>query len=201
MVRRGYDAIGPRYRDWSHLSPVRLRWVDRLLEQLLADSVVVELGCGPGEPATRLLSQRHNVLAVDASAVQLRLARESAPRAQLVHADLTHFSMQSGSVDAVASFYALGHVPAKDHPPLFSRIFEWLRPGGLLVTNAPVAGDDDHVVDWLDVPMFFGGIGEAATSAALSEAGFSIEDWQIVPEDEGGGHSVSFLWLLARKNG
>lgn len=201
VVRRGYDAIGPRYRDWSHLSPVRLHWVGLLLDQLSAGSLVVELGCGAGEPATRLLSQQHRVLGVDASLVQLRLARQSAPTALLVQADLAHLSLRPGSVDAVASFYALGHVPAEDHAPLLMRIAEWLRPGGLLLTNVPVGEGDGQVHDWLGVPMFFAGIGEAKTSEALDGAGLTVEDWRVVPEDEGDGHVVRFLWLLARKQG
>ena len=92
---------------------------------------MVELDCGAGEPATRLLSQRRRVLGVDASQVQPRLARTSAPTALLVQADFTRLALRPGSVDAVASFYALGHVPATDHHQLFQRIAAWLRPGGL----------------------------------------------------------------------
>ena len=199
IVRRGYDAIGERYRDWSQLSPVRREWVQRLTDELPVGSLVVELGCGPGEPATRLLSQRHRVLGVDASAVQLRLARQAAPDALLVQGDLTRLSLRPGSVDAVASFYALGHVPADEHAPLFGRIAQWLRPGGLLLTNTPVEGGDGQQDDWLGVPMFFGGIGEAATGEALGEARLTVRDWRVVPEDEGDGHVVRFLWLLAHK--
>jgi cyclopropane fatty-acyl-phospholipid synthase-like methyltransferase len=201
VVRKGYDALGERYRDWSRLSPVRLQWVGRLLAQLPADSLVVELGCGSGEPATRLLSQRHRVLGVDASQVQLRLARRAAPGALLVQADFTRLALRPGSVDAVASFYALGHVPAGDHDQLFVRIAQWLRPGGLLLTSTAVDAGDSLDDDWLGVPMFFGGTGEAATSGALARAGLTVQDWQVVPEDEGEGHVVRFLWLVARKHG
>lgn len=199
IVRRGYDAIGGRYRDWSHLSPVRLEQVERLLQHLDPNSLVVDLGCGPGEPATRLLAERHRVIGVDASARQLGLARQAAPTALLLQADMTRLSMRPGSLDAVASFYALGHVPANKHAALFAQIAEWLRPDGVLFTSAPVAAGESQDEDWLGVPMFFGGIGEAATKAALSGAGLDVEEWRVVPEDEGDGHVVEFVWLLARK--
>jgi len=67
IVRSGYDRIGVRYREWSSASPTRLNFVRRLLRELTPGSLVVELGCGPGEPATRLLAAEHRVLAVDAS--------------------------------------------------------------------------------------------------------------------------------------
>ena len=104
VVQRGYDDIGGRYHGWSHESPVRLRFVREALARLRPGSRVVDLGCGSGDPATRLLSEEHTVLGVDLSLAQLRLAREFAPRACLVAADITTFALASASVDAVVSF-------------------------------------------------------------------------------------------------
>ncbi len=78
-------------------------------------------------------------------------------------------------------------------------IADWLSPGGLLLTSAPLAHGDDLNPDWLGVPMFFGGIGEATTRQALADAGLAVLEWHVVPEDEGDGHTVQFLWLLAQK--
>lgn len=199
VVRAGYDRIGERYRDWSAGSVVRLRWVDWLLSQLPPHSVVVDLGCGPGEPATRLLAGRHHVIGVDASSAQLALARSAAPTALLVQADMTRLALRPGSVDAVASFYALGHVPSQLHVPLLSSIASWLRPGGLLLTSAPVSAGDDEDENWLGVPMFFGGIGEEATRQAVVDVGLNLEELEVVEEDEGDGHLVRFIWLVATK--
>jgi cyclopropane fatty-acyl-phospholipid synthase-like methyltransferase len=199
VVRAGYDTIGSRYREWSAASAVRLRWVARLLDELNPDSLVVDLGCGPGEPATRLLAERHRVIGVDASMVQLSLARQAAPTAILVQADMTRFSLRESSVDAVAAFYALGHVPSHRHAPLFASVAGWLRPGGVLLASTPLGAGDDTEVDWLGVPMFFGGIGEEATRDAVRAAGLRLERLQTVEEDEGEGRLVRFNWIIARK--
>jgi SAM-dependent methyltransferase len=199
VVRSGYDRIGSRYRDWSHGSPVRLHWVQRLLDELSPASLVVDLGCGPGEPATRLLAEQHRVLGVDGSDGQLRLARRAAPTAQFIRADMTRLQLQPGCIDAVASFYAFGHIPSEAHSPLFAAISKWLKPGGLLLASAPLQAGDDQDRDWLGVPMFFGGIGQPATRRALEDAGLVIETWDVVGEDEGDGRIVEFLWLVARK--
>jgi cyclopropane fatty-acyl-phospholipid synthase-like methyltransferase len=197
-VRAGYDRIGERYREWSQHSPVRLHWVQRLLDELQPDSLVIDLGCGPGEPATRMLAEHHRVCGVDASRVQLELARRVAPSAQLVQADMTRFALRPGSVDAVASFYALGHIPSHDHARLLAAIADWLRPGGLLLTSAPLSPGDSQDDDWLGVPMFFGGIGQQATRAAVDAAGLVLDTWEVMGEDEH-GRLVEFIWLLARK--
>jgi SAM-dependent methyltransferase len=201
IVRAGYDRIGPRYRDWSLDTSVRLTWVQRLLDELEPGCVVVELGCGHGEPVTRLLAAQHRVCGVDASSVQLSLARAAAPGALLVQADVTRFSLRPASVDAVASFYTFGHIRSSGHAPLFAAISQWLRPGGVLLTSAPMVAGDAEDPDWLGVPMFFGGIGPKDTRAALAAAGLCIESWEVVAEDEGDGRTVEFLWLIARKPG
>ncbi len=201
VVRAGYDAIGERYHAWSHASAVRIGFVDRVLERLPSGSTVVDLGCGPGDPATRLLSEQHHVVGVDLSEGQLRVARRLAPRAALVQADLADLSLRQSSVDAVVSFYALGHLASELHVPLITRIGGWLRPAGLLLTSAPLTPGDAVDDDWLGVRMPFGGIGAEATLAAVEAAGMTVELAEVVGEDEGEGRTVEFLWVTAVKRG
>jgi cyclopropane fatty-acyl-phospholipid synthase-like methyltransferase len=198
-VRAGYDEIGERYHSWSHRSEVRLGFVHQVLDRLDPGSTVVDLGCGPGDPATRLLSEAHHVLGVDISAGQLRIAQRLAPGATLVQADVTELALRPGAVDAVVSFFALGHLPGASHAPLLARIGEWLRPGGLLLTSAPLTPGDDNDSDWLGVPMFFGGIGVDATLAAVEAAGLEVEKAEAVAEDAGEGQVERFLWVTATK--
>lgn len=199
VVRRGYDSIGARYRDRSAPNEVRRQWVERLMARLSANSLVLDLGCGSGEPATRRLAQAHRVIGVDASFVQLILANLAAPSALLVQADMTRLSLRPGSVDAITSFYALGHVPSERHAPLFRTFAEWLRPGGLVLASTPAAAGDGVEADWLGVEMFFGGLGEEATRLAVEQAGLRIDTFEPVPEDEGNGVTVCFNWLIATK--
>jgi SAM-dependent methyltransferase len=196
VVRAGYDLLGERYHDWSHAGSVRLRYVDAILGRLDPGSTVVDLGCGPGDPATRLLSEKHIVLGVDISAGQLAIARGLAPRASFVQADLTRFALQPSSVDAAVSFYATGHLPRAAHAPFYAEVARWLRPGGLLVTSAPLVAGDDADDEWLGVPMFFGGIGVDATLAAVEAAGLTVESADEVDEQVD-GHVERFLWVTA----
>ena len=198
VVVAGYDELGPRYREWFSGSPNRAAYVQRVLRRLAPGSIVVDLGCGPGDPATRLLAAEHHVLGVDVSPGQLRLAASAAPSALLVRADMTEFALRSASVDAVVSFYALGHLPPPVHAPLFAAIASWLRPGGLLLTSAPrIPGDEFE--DWIGVPMYFGGIGDEATLAAVRIAGLTVEASEVVAENEPNGHISLFHWITATK--
>lgn len=194
IVRRGYDAIGERYHQWSSGSPVRVAYVERLSAGLPEGSVVLELGCGPGDPATRMLSERHRVVGVELSWGQLAIARRLAPRARLVQADMLRLSVRPGSVDAIASFFATGHVPEAEQESFYARLGGWLRPGGVLLTTAPRT-PGDGTEDWLGTTMFFGGIAQERTVAAIEAGGLTVESVDDV--DEGDGER--FLWIMARK--
>jgi cyclopropane fatty-acyl-phospholipid synthase-like methyltransferase len=198
VVAAGYDALGPRYREWSGDGPVRLRYVRQVLDRLRPGATVLDLGCGPGDPATRLLSEQHRVVGVDISAEQLRLAVSAAPRAAFARADVTEFAVRPGSLDAVVSFYALGHLPPESYAPLFASIAGWLKPGGVLLTNAPTRPDSSVEPDWLGVPMYFGGLGVEDTMSAMRAAGLEVESADVVAEEEDGGRIVEFLWVFAR---
>jgi SAM-dependent methyltransferase len=147
---------------------------------------------------TRRLSELHDVVGFDISTQQVRLAREAAPRATLSVADITELDLPPASADAVVAFYVLGHVPPEEHRPLLAKAAAWLRPGGVLLVNAPVGASEGVEPDWLGVPMYFGAIGKDATITALTGAGLAVEQAHVVQEDED-GTTVQFLWVLGLK--
>ena len=139
LVRRGYDTISMAYRSddgapaCSSAEDVSryASWVEELAALLPPRARVLDLGCGAGIPATReLTAHGFQVLGVDFSEVQVHRACRLVPGASFVQADMTQLSLRSGSLDAVASFYALIHVPLGDQRDLFPRMRGWLRPGG-----------------------------------------------------------------------
>jgi hypothetical protein len=66
-------------------------------------------------------------------------------------------------------------------------------------SSFPTGEGDDVQDDFIGVPMFFGGIGQAATEIALFETGFILELAERREEIEGDGSSAAFAWMVARK--
>ena len=194
VVGAGYDAIGERYHAWSHADPDRLAYVVLVRDRLPAGARVLDLGCGPGDPATRLLAERHHVVGVDLSAGQLAIARVKAPGAVLVRADMTRLAVRPASLDAVVSFFAFGHLPSAAHAPLLTSIGGWLRPGGVFVASVPLSPGDGSEPDWLGVPMLFGGIGRDATLAAIAAGGLTVES-----VERRGPQGETFDWVVAAR--
>lgn len=199
LVRRGYDALGGRYHEWTSANDPRYRldYVDQLEARLRPGSRVLELGCGPGLPVAQRLAPDHVYVGVDTSAEQLRLARGNAPRARLVQADMAELAVPLGSFDAVVAFYSIIHLPREDQPGLFRAIAEWLRPGGLFVANLGVRDDPGSSEGWIDdVSMFWSSFDAPTNERLLADYGFELERSEVLKNFED-GREVEFLWILA----
>jgi ubiquinone/menaquinone biosynthesis C-methylase UbiE len=198
-VQAGYDALAPRFGEWG--SRVEGDPWERFLEELagrLSDGArVIDLGCGNGAK-TACLAPRFDVVGVDLSEEQLRLARATVPEATFLQADFAELDFPAGSFDAVTALYSIVHVPRDEHPALFGRILRWLKPGGLFLASMSHVGGPDRSEEWLGVEMFFSGFDAETNRRLVREAGFELLAdevvWMREPELE-----VAFLWVLGRK--
>lgn len=95
-------------------------------------------GDGEGRNGVWLAAQGHDVLSVDASAVGLDKARELARQRgvalQTLQADLTAWTPEPASCDAVVLTYV--HLPSQVRPTIHRRLARALRPGGWLLLEA-----------------------------------------------------------------
>jgi len=163
LVRRGYDAISRAYRDdegQSNPSTAEdvtryTAWIDELAGLLKPEAHVLDLGCGAGVPATKLLVRAgFDVVGVDISHVQIERARHLVPGAIFIEADMVSWESDPASFDAVVSFFAPIHVPMQDQQDLFPRIRRWLRPDGLLLA---IVGQHEWsgIENYLGAAMFW----------------------------------------------
>jgi predicted TPR repeat methyltransferase len=199
VVEAGYDAMAQEYLNYMARTEgdPRLRLLEDVQHRLRPGGRIVDLGCGAGEPCTRLLSQRHTVVGVDISRSQLALARRHAPGASLVRSDIAAFRAQTGSLDAVTAFYSMTHVPRDQHGRVLAEIAGWLKDGGLLLLSLSARGETDGVQDdFVGVPMYFSGYGPDVNRRLLAAAGFEILTDEIVQVREPAGQSA-FQWVLA----
>jgi cyclopropane fatty-acyl-phospholipid synthase-like methyltransferase len=172
--------------------------LDEFTARLPSGARVLDLGCGPGVPSTRLLADHFDVIGVDISATQLDAARRNVPGASFVHGDLAHVDFPPESFDGVAALYSISHVPREEHGALFERVSRWLVPGGLFLATLGARDDPGWIGDWLGQPMFFSSHDADINRRLLTAANFDlvIDDVIETPEPEG---PVPFLWVLAER--
>jgi ubiquinone/menaquinone biosynthesis C-methylase UbiE len=196
IVADGYDRIADDYLGRFGKSSVRDAKLAELLKKLPARAIVLDLGCGAGEPAAReFVAHGSEVTGVDASLGQIMRARRNVPEANFVHADMTSIQLPSQRFDAVSAFYSITHVPRNEHEALIRRIATWLRPNGLFVASFG-SSEGDWLGEWLGIPMFFSHLDPDETKRLINDAGFRLEQAELVKQDN---EEATFLWIEARK--
>jgi cyclopropane fatty-acyl-phospholipid synthase-like methyltransferase len=200
-VEAAYDALGARFGEWTARiegEPLD-RFLDELVSRLDKGAQVLELGCGDGRTTERL-AERFDVVGVDISSEQLRLAHAAVPETTFMHADLMELDFPRSSFEAITAFYVFMHIPRDDHPELFQRIHRWLKPGGVFIAPMSAVGGPDRVESWLGVQMFFSGWDAETNEILVRAAGLEVLVAEIIgkrePESE---YETAFLWVLARK--
>jgi SAM-dependent methyltransferase len=198
-VAAGYDRLGAHFGEWADQikgDPWE-RFLDELSERLPDGARVLDLGCGSGARLARLAG-RFELVGVDISTEQIRLARTNVPAASFIHGDFSTLDFEAGSFDAVTALYSIVHVPREEHRALLNKVVLWLKPGGLFLASLAHVGGPDRSYEWLGVEMFFSGFDAETGRRLVLEADFELLldelVWMGEPEGE-----VAFLWVLGRK--
>lgn len=197
LVASGYDIMAEAYLERHGRSAVRDHWLRKLVALVLGEARVLDLGCGAGVPVARELTARgFRVVGVDGSARQIELARSNVPAAEFIQADMTNVGLAPASFEAVAAFYSITHVPRDEHAALLRRIATWIKPGGVLVASLGADQLCDWRGDWLGAEMFFSHYGADINEQLVRDAGFTIEQAELVEQDN---DDARFLWTVARR--
>lgn len=187
LVRRSYDQISYAYRgDSLPRDRNYYYWLAELTPLLWPGDAVLDLGCGCGVPAAQELAQQFAVTGVDISPVQIERARKLVPQAAFICADMAGVDFVPQSFAAIVSFYALIHLPVDEHRPLLARCFDWLQPGGILMTIVGHSAWTGSEEDWHGAPMFWSHAAEETYLRWLAEIGFSVQWARFIPEKDGG---------------
>jgi cyclopropane fatty-acyl-phospholipid synthase-like methyltransferase len=203
-VATGYDSIAGQYFDLVNrprASDVRPQWLDGLLERLFPGSKVLDLGCGPGVPtAEMIVSNGHDVVGIDISPEQIKLARANVPQGHFDVCDALEAQFDPSSFDAVLTLFVMTHLPREEWAALLSRLGEWLVPGGWLLATFGMSDSDG-----CEEENFLGfghqnwtnGYDGPTSLELLSDAGFRIERAEVI-EDELPSGPERWLWVMSQ---
>jgi len=202
-VRASWNRVSYRYRPragstdcFGHRESDYRAWLRPLLRGVSPGSEVLDLGCGTGIPATRMLAARFRVTGVDLSDVQIRRARRLVPRARFVRANMSEVGFPPATFAAVVCLYSLIHVPRREHRPLLRRIASWLAPGGWFLAILGHSKYEGSETGWLgsDAPMYWSHYDAGTYRRWIRSEGLRVVREEFIPEG-GGGHHL----FLARK--
>jgi SAM-dependent methyltransferase len=113
-----------------------------LSQQGIQSGLVVDLGCGSGLSAEKLVQAGYQVLGIDISAAMIAIARNRVPQAEFQVQSL--FQVEIPACEAVISIgECFNYLFDSNHPtllPVFQRIYHALKPGGVLIFDIAEPG-------------------------------------------------------------
>jgi SAM-dependent methyltransferase len=196
IVRAGYDKLSEAYR--SDATPddygEYAAWARLLVERVPKRAPVLDLGCGCGLPATKLLAEWFETTGIDFSEVQIARAKRLVPSARFICEDITKLSIRECSFAAIVSFYTIIHIPLEEHPILFRNVASWLRPGGYflgIVGHDAWTGSDPNYLGVEGGEMCWSHADEATNLGWLEDAGLQVHWKRFIPEGNS-GHTLVF---------
>lgn len=186
MNLESYESIA---RQWNaervQLSPSETRIFSLLVDGLARDSVILDLGCGTGQPvATHFAALGFRILGVDQSPAMLAFAQARLPAHQWVRAEIETFAFDSTVAVAVA-WDSLFHIPRARHGEIFARLRRALPRSGRF---ALTAGGSDHpafIDTMFDRSFFYDSHPPSVTITLLEQAGFRVEHQEYLNYPDG----------------
>ncbi|AEO62509.1 uncharacterized protein THITE_2106741 [Thermothielavioides terrestris NRRL 8126] len=219
IVQEAYDHVAEWYLRWidGQISP-RERYAAKVLQHALSPQQpqqqqppetqqppsprprprILDLGCGPGIPVTRLLLDGGaDVVANDISPKQLAMARERCPQAHFVGGDAAALAFEPASFDGVVSFFTIFHLPRAEQKGLLAKVCAWLKPGALFAFNLATVDEEEIYGEFLGHGMFWSSYGVEANVAMVREAGLEVVEVEVLESEPDEG--IEFMWVVARK--
>jgi len=203
LVEESYNQIAEKYlkkfRLGSDANKHTVKYLKLLIKLLPRNSKILDLGCGAGIPATKILAQYYKVVGVDISEKQIRLARKNVPEAKFIKADMLEVDFPNNSFDAIVSLYAIIHISRQYHRKLLKKIWRMLKAGGYFLATMGVTDlKEAKEENWLGAPMYWSHFGKKENITMLKKIGFRILKTRVEIEREM-DEEVRHLYVLARK--
>jgi SAM-dependent methyltransferase len=179
-----YDRVASvyaeRFRDELDGKPFDRELLRRFAAKVATtpDSIICDVGCGPGHVGAFLADLGQRVFGIDRSAGMVAQARSDHPTVAFVQGDMTSLALLDEAVEAVVCFYALIHILRTQVLHTLRELRRVVGAGGAVLVAVHGGEGVLHVDEMvgqqadLDVTLF----SLTELSELLEEAGLSVEE-------------------------
>jgi len=198
IVSHGYDKVADEYLATRSEDDDEVKLLPDFINRLPEGSRILDAGCGAGEPITRILSQKFEVIGVDISRKQIEIARDLLPQCEFVWQDMTTLTYPDDHFDGIISYYAIPHVPREEHKGLLENLYRMLRKDGIALLCFATTDDPGTVVDdFFGVKMYWSSFDAGTNVEMLKDTGFSVVWIKLIFDDV---TDEQHLFILAKKS-
>ncbi len=197
IVKKGYDAIGGKYTSERNENLREMDFLPEFTKCIPEGGKILDLGCGGGIPFTKYLSKRFEVIGIDISPGQIKLARKNVKDASFICSDVTTFKFPRNFFDGILAYYSIIHIPRNEHFPLFSKMHSILKPKGVVLMSLHSNDDPESIYDdFFGTKMYWSGFGKEENLKLIKNAGFNLI-WSKLVQDSLG--DSKHLFVLVQK--
>jgi SAM-dependent methyltransferase len=170
-------------------------WLDRFSAMLPPGAVLLDLGCGSGQPMARDLVRRgFRVVGLDSSPSLIALCRMRFPEQEWLVADMRKLDLGRSFQGAIV-WHSSFHLTHQEQRGLFPRLSRHLAPGApLLITSGEEAGV--RIGAWQGEPLYHASLAPEEYRALLADNGFDLVRHRLCDPEAGG----ATVWLARRKS-
>jgi SAM-dependent methyltransferase len=165
-------------------------WLDRFTAGLPLQGMILDLGCGAGEPiAAYFIACGFQVTGVDSSAPLVELCKARFPAQSWQVADMRYLALGSRFDGLIAwdSFFHLDHDSQRAMFPIFKN---HAAPGAHLMFTSGT-GHGEAIGTFADQPLYHASLDPAEYRRLLADNGFEVIR-HVAEDPDCGGHTI---WL------
>lgn len=162
---------------------------------------ILDLGCGPGVNAAYMHSKNFHVVGTDLSKKMIGYAKRNYPQIEFLLGDMAELSFPSDSFDGILASYSLIHLPKETTPPVLAKLYEILRPGGIVYISVQSGKSSQGLYAHPltpGEPVFLNVFSKKEIFNLLSEYGFDVVS-QHEKMPRGKVFDFTKLYILAKK--
>lgn len=165
-------------------------WLDRFFTHVRPGGVVLDVGCGTGEPIARdIVDHGFGVVGVDGSRTMIRLCRERFPASEWLVADMRGLEL-GRRFDAILAWDSLFHLDRDDQRAMFPRFGAHARHGAPLMFTSGTS-DGEAIGSCFGEALYHASLEAAEYRSLLASHHFIVKD-HVVEDPRCGDHTV---WL------
>ena len=142
-----YDNIAAWWQEHHLTSNYGVPQLDKALAYAQHFDTALDVGCGAGgRLISKIEARGFTVTGLDASSEMIKLAEQTHPKANFIHADIENWDTDE-TFDFICAWDCLFHLPLKAQEPVLTKLCQTLNKGGILFHSF---GDaiGAHIDEW-----------------------------------------------------
>jgi len=179
-TRRSFNLAAEKYFEFFK-DEMKQKEYDRVLLAKFSsifdsESIICDMGCGPGHITRYLFDEGLNVFGIDISERCIEIARRENPKMRFQVMDMARLDIEDESIDGIIAFYSIIHTPKRFVHVLFREFNRVLKKGGTILIVVKKGSTEGYVdeLEGFKTRLYFTNFTEEELENYLQNSGFEL---------------------------